>query len=684
MAESLNSHQRAAIRYIDGPLLVLAGAGSGKTRVITEKIAYLIKQCGYHGNQILAVTFTNKAAREMKSRVAKLLPAQQGQGLRVSTFHTLGLGILGRDLSKVGRRSGFSIYDTQDCANLIREILVNKQLPDEDIKHLQWQISHIKNAPPGTDLGDTIQPHVLAIFETYQRLLQTYNAFDFDDLIREPVLLLQSDPDVREKWQNQVRYLLVDEYQDTNGMQYALIKLLTGVRGALTVVGDDDQSIYAWRGAQPQNMALLTSDFPRMEVIKLEQNYRSTGNILRAANHLIGHNSHLFEKKLWSALGPGDPIAVVSTRDEDHEVQWVVSDIMHHRHRQRSKFQDYAILYRSNHQSRAFEKMLREHNIPYFISGGTSFFALTEVKDIMAYLRLLVNPDDDAAFVRVVNTPKREIGATTLEKLAQYARQRETSLFGACFELGLEQFMAPRIVQRLRQFVDWLVAIGDQAKRSDPVAAVKDLINEISYEQWLKDTSKDLTAAKRRMENVTDIVAWLQRLVEQDRVGENIDQLVGHLSLMDILERQDEEDQGDRVTLMTLHGAKGLEFPYLYMVGMEEGLLPHKNSVDADTVEEERRLAYVGITRARRRLALTFARNRRRGGEWSSVEPSRFLQELPQDLLSWEGGEVEVPAEEQKRRGQERLAGLRGMLANQLAEDPKENNPRQDTVLAKA
>ena len=664
MAESLNSRQRAAIRHIEGPLLVLAGAGSGKTRVITEKIAYLINECGYQGKQILAVTFTNKAAREMKSRVGKLLPAAKSQGLRVSTFHTLGLSILSRDLAKVGRRPGFSIYDTQDCANLIKEILINKQLPEEDIKQLQWQISHLKNAPPGSERSSAVPAHVDAILETYQRLLQTYNAFDFDDLIREPVQLLQNDAEVREKWQNQVRYLLVDEYQDTNGMQYAMIKLLTGVRAAITVVGDDDQSIYAWRGAQPENLAHLASDFPRLQVIKLEQNYRSSGNILRAANQLIGNNSHLFEKKLWSAHGPGDQIAVVSTRDEDHEVQWVVSDIIHHHHRQRSRYQDYAILYRSNHQARQFEKTLREHNIPYFLSGGTSFFALAEVKDIMAYLRLLVNPDDDAAFLRVVNTPKREIGATSLEKLALYARQRNTSLFGACFELGVEQSLTPRVMQRLRQFTEWLVNIGDQAKRSDPVAAVKDMIDEIHYEQWLKDSSKDLAAAKRRMENVDDIVAWLQRLVEQDRVGESIDQLVAHLSLMDILERQDEENQGDRLTLMTLHGAKGLEFNYLYMVGMEEGLLPHKNSIDSDTVEEERRLAYVGITRARRRLALTFARNRRRGGEWVSAAPSRFLEELPQDLLSWEGGEVEVPAEEQKRRGQERLAGLRGILAS--------------------
>lgn len=665
MADNLNSQQRAAIRYIDGPLLVLAGAGSGKTRVITEKIAYLINQCGHQSNQILAVTFTNKAAREMKSRVSRLLPPAKLQGLRVSTFHTLGLNLLSRELDKVGRRPGFSIYDTQDTATLIREILVNKQLPEEDIKQLQWQISRLKNLPPDAEPPADILPHVLAISETYQRLLQTYNAFDFDDLIREPVQLLMRDAAVREKWQNQVRYLLVDEYQDTNGMQYAMVKLLTGVRGALTVVGDDDQSIYAWRGAQPQNMTHLASDFPRLQVIKLEQNYRSTGNILRAANQLISNNAHLYEKTLWSALGPGDPIGVISTRDEEHEVQWVVSDIIHHHHRQRSRFQDYAILYRSNHQARQFEKMLREHNIPYFLSGGTSFFAMTEIKDIMAYLRLLVNPDDDAAFVRVVNTPKRELGAVTLEKLAQYAHGRHCSLFAACFEFGLEQSLTPRVAQRLHEFANWLVALGDQAKRGEPVAAVKDMIRDIAYEQWLKDTSKDLTTAKRRMDNVNDLVAWLQRLVEQDRVEDNIDQLVGHLSLMDILERQDEDNQGDRVSLMTLHSAKGLEFPYLYLVGMEEGLLPHKNSIETDTIEEERRLAYVGITRARKRLAITFARNRRRGGEWQTCQPSRFLQELPQDLLSWEGGETELPAVEQKRRGQERLAGLRGLLANQ-------------------
>lgn len=664
----LNSKQKEAAEYISGPLLVLAGAGSGKTRVITEKIAYLINHCDLQPRQILAVTFTNKAAREMKKRVAALLGKNRKPGLRISTFHTFGLNLLSRELDHVGRKPGFSIMDSLDSQNLIKDILHSKKLSADDLKVVQWAISKIKSSAMGSsqlpeDLAEQTLPYILDVYESYQRLLKTYNAFDFDDLILEPVKLFREHPDVLEKWQNRIRYILVDEYQDTNAVQYELVKQLTGVRGALTVVGDDDQSIYAWRGAQPENLALLQQHFPSLHVVKLEQNYRSTGNILRAANELISNNAHMYEKSLWSKIGPGDQISVVMNRDDEHEVEWLVSDIIHHHFSKATQYREYAILYRSNHQSRLFEKALREHRIPYFLSGGTSFFAMTEVKDVMAYLRLLVNPDDDSAFVRVVNTPKREIGAATVESLANYAAGRGISLFTACFEMGLEQNLSAKAYQRLNRFVHWLVDIGDRARRGDPLAAIKDLIKEIDYEQWLDDSSKDSKAAQRRMENVNDLIDWIERLLAREQVGEDVDAVLGYLSLMDIIERQDEENDSDRVHLMTLHGAKGLEFPYVYIIGVEEGCLPHHNSLEDTALEEERRLAYVGITRAQRRLVMTCARKRKRQGEWQEVEPSRFLKEIPQELLSYEGALSTQTTEQRKRKGQAQLSNLRSMLA---------------------
>ncbi len=496
----LNPRQRAAVRYLDGPLLVLAGAGSGKTRVITQKIAYLISECGLTPRHIAAVTFTNKAAREMKQRVGALLSGKESRGLRVSTFHTLGLDIIRREHARLGYKPGFSIFDAQDSAALVRE-LMRKAFGDANgqAEQMQWQISRWKNAfvlpeeaaAQAAVSGEAHQVAAAALYAEYNRHLKAYNAVDFDDLIMQPVLLFRAHPEALDQWQNRVRYLLVDEYQDTNATQYQLVKLLVGARQALTVVGDDDQSIYAWRGAQPENLALLQEDFPTLEVIKLEQNYRSMGRILKAANRLIANNPHVFDKSLWSEMGYGDPLRVIRARDEEHEAERVVSELLHHKFTHRTAFRDYAILYRGNHQSRLFERVLREHRIPYFLSGGTSFFAYSEVKDVMAYLRLLANPDDDTAYLRVVNTPRREIGPGTLEKLGGYASERGISLFAASFELGLEQHLSARAVERLRRFGEWLVHMGDRAERGDPVAAARDLVGEVRYEAWLMDTSKD-------------------------------------------------------------------------------------------------------------------------------------------------------------------------------------------------
>jgi ATP-dependent DNA helicase Rep len=669
----LNSRQRAAVKYIDGPLLVLAGAGSGKTRVITHKIAYLIKECGMAARNIAAVTFTNKAAREMKSRVANLLPKKHTRGLKVSTFHTLGLNIVTKELTALGYKPGFSIFDGQDSAALIKELARKQTDADDDAtQRLQWQISRWKNdliaAEQAADLAAQM-PELQAaahMYNAYARHLRAYNAVDLDDLLLLPVDLFRRHPDILEKWQNRLRYLLVDEYQDTNSTQYELVKLLTGGRGNFTVVGDDDQSIYTWRGARPENLAQLKQDFHNLEVIKLEQNYRSTGRILKAANQLIANNSHVFEKSLWSEYGPGEPLRILAARNEEHEAQWVVSELIHHKFKHRTQNREYAILYRGNHQSRLLERILREHQIPYFLSGGTSFFSYAEVKDVVGYLRLLVNPDDDNAFLRVVNTPRREIGAATLEKLGGYAAERGISLFTASFELGLQQRLSERALERLQRFSHWLVDIGDRARRGDSIGTVKDLIKEIDYEMWLQDTAKDIATAERRMQNVYELIAWMQRLADEETADKSLSDIVAHMTLMDILERKEEEDAGDRVHLMTLHAAKGLEFPHVFVIGMEEEILPHRTSLEESEtgIEEERRLAYVGITRAQKTLTMTYAGRRKRQGEIVDTEPSRFLHELPEEDLSWEGGKHEASPEVRQERGQAHLANLRGLLSS--------------------
>jgi len=664
----LNPRQKAAVRYIDGPLLVLAGAGSGKTRVITQKIVHLVQNCGLKGHHITAVTFTNKAAREMQDRIAGELVAKDRRGMRVSTFHNLGLNILKRDGKALGLRRGFSIYDAQDALSLIKDLMRRAFDADEQAQEMQWQISTWKNAMTSPEQaqaeanGDPMLTAAAVLYDEYNRHLLAYNAVDFDDLIGLPARLFSENPEVLDRWQNLIRYLLVDEYQDTNAAQYRLVQQLVGVRGALTVVGDDDQSIYAWRGAQPENLALLKDDFPTLKVIKLEQNYRSSGRILKAANQLIGNNPHVFEKRLWSELGYGDPLRVIRARNEDHEAEQVVSRLLAHKFQNGGKYSDYAILYRGNHQSRLFERALRESQIPYRISGGTSFFAYQEVKDIMAYLKLLVNDDDNNAFVRVVNTPRREIGPATLEKLAAYATGRGVSLCAAAYELGLESVLPERAVNNLRQFVEWLAAKSDQAERGDPVETVKDVIREIRYEDWLLDTSKDPKAAERRMENVHELVDWLERMAEKEGGDPSLSDLVSKMMLMDILSRQEEEARDDCVSLMTLHAAKGLEFPHVFVVGMEELLLPHHASLEADDIEEERRLAYVGITRAQKTLTFSMAARRRKHGEVVDCEPSRFLAELPEDDLVWEGEGQEVDPVERQTRGRAHLANLRDML----------------------
>ena len=661
----LNPQQQAAVIEVEKPLLVLAGAGSGKTRVITEKIAHLIRK-GLAARHIAAVTFTNKAAREMKSRVGKLVDDKAIRGLTVSTFHALGLDIIRQEHTSLGFKKAISIFDEHDRLVLIKELIKHGR-PEWDIdqaERISWQISRWKNLflLPDAISGADHVPGALDIYDLLLKQMKSYNAVDFDDLILQPVLLFQSYPDILEKWRNKLRYLLVDEYQDTNLTQYQMVKLLAGQLGRFTVVGDDDQSIYSWRGAQPENLAQLQRDFPRLVVIKLEQNYRSTRRILGVANALIAHNPHVFEKRLWSSLAPGDPLRVLHHKDETLEARQIASDLIHHKFRHGSKFSDYAILYRGNHQARVFETALREASIPYFISGGPSFFGYAEVKDILAYLRLLVNPDDDAAFLRVVNVPRREIGPTTLEKLGAYANRRHISLFAACYEMGLQATLSENARQRLQHFCDRLNDVGDRAKRGDTFTVIDEFIAAIDYDGWLRETAASEDAARRKMGQVRELLDWLKRIATEDDAKEkSLAEVVAKIMLLDVLDRNQEEQAGDRVNLMTLHAAKGLEFPYVYLVGMEENLLPHETSIEEDGIEEERRLAYVGITRAQQHLTLSYCTHRKRRGEMESRQPSRFLDELPQTDLEWPARKALDP-EVKKERGQASLAQLRSLL----------------------
>jgi ATP-dependent DNA helicase Rep len=666
----LNPPQREAARHVDGPLLVLAGAGSGKTRVITRKIAYLIEQCGIPARNIAAVTFTNKAAREMKSRVAEMMASRDAsaRGLMVSTFHTLGLNILRKEHAHLGYRPGFSIFDGQDSLAVLRDLMGRDFAADsEHAQQCQWQISTWKNQlilpqQASNIAEDEQQVSAAKIYQRYVEALKAYNAVDFDDLILKPVLLFGDSPEVLKKWQARIHYLLVDEYQDTNGCQYELVKQLVGIREALTVVGDDDQSVYSWRGARPENLLQLQEDFPRLKLIKLEQNYRSMGRILRAANELISHNPHIFDKKLWSAMGEGDPIRVIGCRDDEHESEKVVSELLYHKLKNQADFKDYAILYRSNHQSRPIERILREHNVPYFLSGGTSFFSRVEIKDIMAYLRLLANQDDDNAFLRVINTPRRGIGTSTLQTVGNYAAKRNTSMFGACFELGLAEQLSSLAMAKLEHFTNWLIDIADRAKRGNLMEAIRDMIEEIDYRAWLEEVTGDPNQAIRRMDNVEELLTWIARIIDNDTVEQNIGDIASRLTLMDILERQEDENQTDAVHLMTLHAAKGLEFPHVFIIGMEEEILPHRVSIEEDGIEEERRLAYVGITRAQRSLVFTLANSRKRYGEKIECDESRFLRELPPEDLVWMSEKSKVDPEERKERGKAHLSNIRGML----------------------
>lgn len=674
-ASQLNNKQEEAMKYTQGPLLVLAGAGSGKTSVITRKIAYLVQHCRIPAHRITAMTFTNKAAREMKERVTKLLSREEAKGLSVSTFHTFGLNLLRLELKNLPLKTNFSILDADDCKRILMDLMHRDNLSGAESKELiakaMKKISDWKNdlilpeqAHSTCETPEDVQ--FAHLYQLYERNLRAYNAVDFDDLIVMPTRLLQENAEVRDKWQNRVRYLLVDEYQDTNTAQYILVKLLVGVMGQFTAVGDDDQSIYAWRGAKPENMALLKQDFPNLHIIKLEQNYRSTSRILKAANCVIQNNPHIFDKKLWSDKGHGEVIRIITCRNDDDEAERVVKDLLTHKLMNGKNWKDYAVLYRGNFQARVLETQLRQMQIPYKLSGGTSFFARAEIKDVMSYLRLIINPEDDSAFLRIINTPKRAIGPVTLEKLGLFSQENNLSLLGASADQRLSMVLPKKAETQLHEFADFIATFTRELLEDDePVPKVRQMMNEAGYMDYVREQSATPAQEKSKLDNIENLFTSIQNLINraEDVDEKNIESVIRKLVLLDLLEQQQEEEDTDKVNLLTLHAAKGLEFPYVYIMGLEEELLPHKNSIAAETIEEERRLMYVGITRARQGLTLTLAEQRKNGGQMKQMTPSRFLDELPQDELEWLGRKKKIAANvDPKEQAQQYLANLKALL----------------------
>ena len=659
----LNPQQQQAIHYLGGPLFVLAGAGSGKTRVITEKIAYMITQAGYAPHSIAAITFTNKAAKEMQERIGGMLSKKQTRGLTVCTFHSLGMKMLREEAPNIGYKKNFSILDATDSSKIINELLGSSGR--EAVFKAQHRISLWKNdlQTPEQALqtaSNEWEKQMAVIYASYQATLESYQAVDFDDLIRLPTVLLQQNSEVRLKWQQRLRYLLVDECQDTNTCQYTLMKLLTGAEGLFTVVGDDDQSIYAWRGANMENLRSLQTDYPQLKIIKLEQNYRSTARILKVANKVIENNPKLFPKTLWSQFGLGEAVKVVACQHEQHEAEWIVGQIAKQKVVGEGKinYADFAILYRGNHQSRVFEEALRAARIPYQLSGGQSFFDKAEIKDILSYIRLIANPDDDPAFLRAATTPKRGIGDTTLARLNQYAHQHGGSLYQAALSMNALAELNSKNREAVQQFMYLMEDYRRRAEHDDAGALIQNLLDDIGYEAHLLN-GEEGKAGEIKWRNVQDLVSWLARKGEED--GKNILEIAQTIALMTLLEGRDGEEV-DAVKMSTLHASKGLEYPFVFLVGCEEGLFPHGDSVEEGNLEEERRLMYVGITRAKRQLTLTHCIKRKKQGTWQFPEPSRFIDEMPQEdlkILGRKGGEPIVS----KAEGKSHLAGLSAMLA---------------------
>ena len=662
----LNPQQLIAVQYCDGPLLVLAGAGSGKTSVITQKIAYLVQRKKLNAARIAAITFTNKAAREMRERVAALVNSEDAAALTVCTFHALGLKFLQIEHARAGLRRGFSVLDADDSAAIVKELaprtVGGRGVKNEVLFGLRNLLGRAKNAglSPDQALAAARSPRELeaaTIYGLYQQRLTAFNAVDFDDLIRLPLRILEADADCRAAWRERYRYLLVDEYQDTNDAQYRLLQALTGERGGITCVGDDDQSIYAWRGANPENIDQLGRDWPHLKVIKLEQNYRCGKRILRAANQLIGNNPHLHEKKLWSELPEGAPIRVIECKEAEHEAERIAAIATTLAEKHKARWHEIAILYRGNFQARPLEKALRLARVPYHLTGALSFLDRAEVKDLLCYLRLLTNPSDDAAFLRVVNSPKREIGATTLEKLGQLAQSQQSSLLDATRSDGVLRQLTPRPAAALAGFASLLDELRSAANHESAADLVERILKRTGYAAQIAASTTDTAVRERKLGNLKELADWFRAM--QKAGAASAGDLASQLAL---LSHADRDDPGNAVRMMTLHAAKGLEFRFVFIVGCEDGTLPHEGAIDEDRIDEERRLMYVGITRAKELLTLSWSTRSKRYGEILSNKPSRFLAELPDTDLHWQGKDPQADKEIVRETAQSHMARIAAML----------------------
>lgn len=652
----LNLAQQEAVNYLHGPCLVLAGAGSGKTRVITHKIARLI-QAGLEARRIAAITFTNKAASEMRER-AKGLIGRDAKHVLICTFHALGVRLLREDGASLGLKPQFSILDSDDVVSILKD--AGGTTDAATARQWQWAISLWKNmglnaAQAEAQAKDDNERITARIMARYEERLSAFQSVDFDDLIGLPLKLLRDHEDVRAKWQQAMGHVLVDEYQDTNATQYELLKLMVGDRGRFTAVGDDDQSIYGWRGATLDNLRKLPVDFPQLKVIKLEQNYRSTSAILRAANNVIQPNPKLFPKTLFSELGEGEPVRVVDCDNEEHEAERAVARLQSIRANGTGKdWKDFALLYRANHMARVFEQALRKAQIPYKVSGGQSFFDRAEIRDLCAWFRLWVNNDDDPAFLRSVTTPKRGIGHQTLASLGTFASQYKLSLFEALFSSSLGSVLNARAVGSLHEFGRYVNDLEYRARHTEGAEAAKafiaDWLKDIGYEKHLYDSEDNEKLAASRWTNVLEFCDWMAKRCGgeiDDASGANIAsekktllEVAQTISLLSTISER-EQDQ-NVVTLSTLHASKGLEWPHVVLVGCNEGLLPfklddddgkagHANESILQRLQEERRLMYVGITRAQRSLAVSWVKRRKKGREVVAGVPSRFIAEMALD-----------------------------------------------------
>lgn len=641
----LNDEQYRAVFHRGGPLLVLAGAGSGKTRVITERIAALVER-DVPEDAITAVTFTNKAAKEMRARLAMRL-GDRAKGLRICTFHALGLSMVREHAKLLGRRANVSVFAGAEQKSAMKSVLSDLKLPaDADqVDRVLGRISLLKNG-----LLEEQENQLATIRQRYDELLERMNAVDFDDLMVLPIRLLEGHDDVKAMWREKARHFLVDEYQDSSRIQYQWIRLLVPEDGNLTVVGDDDQSIYGWRGAEVKNLFQLQQDYPTLTVVRLEENYRSTASILTASNALISKNSERLGKTLRSNIGQGDAIRVWESPNPEEEGRRLAGDIRARHATTDVHWDGFCVLYRASYQSRAVELALREAAIPYHVSGGLSFFDRAEIQDLLAYLRLIANPDDDMAFMRAIARPRRGIGDKALGELGDFAMQHQCSLLAAC----QHEDLIHRRGESLREFGELMTALAFQFQHHEPDEAFDAVLDFTRLEAAIRAEAEDETVAERRMGNVMELRRWW---INHTDNGGNLSDFLQHIFL---LADKEDDDPSAQVRLMTVHAAKGLEFDHVYVIGMEEGIFPHQNALQEDRMEEERRLMYVAMTRARFRLTLSYARVRSRFGQKEKTSPSPFLHEADQSVMRWV--DKEVDSEEAKQEAEDHMAAMRKRL----------------------